>query len=118
MNERTHFFVKINISHTLFSKGLMFLWCVRDEWRDTHSERGLLLFISSSGSQGVPTLTLPCKLIGDASGWLRVPRSTAILCTLSIFFHYVHLLPLLLPLIYTGASLIDGSVKGQYITNI
>ena len=35
---------------------------------------------------------------------------------LSIFFHNVHLLPLLLPLIYSGASLIDGSVKGQYVT--
>ena len=33
MNERTHFFIKIYISHILFSKGLMFLWCVRDEWR-------------------------------------------------------------------------------------
>ena len=30
MNERTHFFIKISISHTLFS---MFLWCVRNEWR-------------------------------------------------------------------------------------
>ena len=29
-NERTHFFIKIYITHTLFS---MFLWCVRDEWR-------------------------------------------------------------------------------------
>ena len=35
---------------------------------------------------------------------------------LHIFFHNAHLLPLLLPLIYTGASLIDGSVKGQYTT--
>ena len=35
---------------------------------------------------------------------------------LPIFFHNAHWLPLLLPLIYTGASLIDGSVKGQYIT--
>ena len=33
MNERTDFFIKICISHTLFSKGLMFLWCVRDEWK-------------------------------------------------------------------------------------
>ena len=30
MNRWTHFFIKIYISHTLF---LMFLWCVRDEWR-------------------------------------------------------------------------------------
>ncbi len=33
MNERIHLFVKLYISHTLFSKGLMFLWCVRDGWR-------------------------------------------------------------------------------------
>ena len=30
MNERIHFFIKICISHALLS---MFLWCVRDEWR-------------------------------------------------------------------------------------
>ena len=33
MNEWTHFFIRIYISHTLFLKGLMFLRCVRDEWR-------------------------------------------------------------------------------------
>ena len=33
MNERTHVFIKICISYTLFSKGLMFLLCVREEWR-------------------------------------------------------------------------------------
>ena len=32
-NERTHFFIKIYISHTLFFKGLMLLWYVRDKWR-------------------------------------------------------------------------------------
>ena len=82
MNERTHFFIKICISHTLFSKGLMFLWCVRDGWRHIYSERGLLP-IFSARSQGVSTLAHPCKLVRDASGQLRVPRSTAILCTLS-----------------------------------
>ena len=60
----------------------MFLWCVRGGWRDIYSERGLLP-ISSSRNQGVPTLAPPCKLARDASGWLRVPRSTAILCPLS-----------------------------------
>ena len=82
MNEWTHFFIKIYISHTLFSKELMFLWCVRDGWRDIYSESGLLL-ISSSWSQGVPKLAPSCKLVRDASGRLRVPCSTAILCTLS-----------------------------------
>ena len=81
-NLRTHFFIKIYIPHTLLSKGLMFLWCVRDGWRDTYSERGLLP-ISSSRSQWVPTLAPLCKLVWDASGWLHVLRSTAILCTLS-----------------------------------
>ena len=33
MTNETHLFIKICFSHTLFSKELMFLWCVRDEWR-------------------------------------------------------------------------------------
>ena len=60
----------------------MLLWCVRDGWRDIYSKRGLLP-ISSSRSQGVPTLAPSCKLVRDASARLRVPCSTAILCTLS-----------------------------------
>ena len=66
----------------------MLLWCVRGGWRDIYSERGLLP-ISSSTSQGVPTLVLPCKLPSDASDRLRVPRSTAILCTPSKSDHVV-----------------------------
>ena len=61
----------------------MFLWCVRDGWRDIYSEKGLLLPISSSGSQAVPTLVPPRKLVRDATDCLCVPRSTAILYTLS-----------------------------------
>ena len=83
MNEWTHFFIKICFSHTLFLKGFMFLWCVRDEWRNIYPERGLLLPISSSRSLGVPTLASSCLLVRDASGRLRVPRSTVILCTVS-----------------------------------
>ena len=53
------------------------------------------------------------KLAGvPVTNWLNGHRQ------LPIFFHNVHLLPLLLPHIYTGASLVDGSVKGQYITII
>ena len=78
MNEWARFFIKIYISHTLFSKGLMFLWCVRD----IYSERGLLT-ISSSRSQQVSMLAPPCKLIRDTSGRLHIPCLTAILCTLS-----------------------------------
>ena len=88
MIERTHFFIKIFLP-TLLSKGLMFLWCVRDGWRDIYLERGLLLPITSSRSQGVQTLAPPCKLVRDASGRQRVPRSSAILWTLSKSDHVV-----------------------------
>ena len=56
---------------------------MRDVWRYIYSKRGLLLPISSSRSRGVLTLAPPCKLVRDASGRLRVPRSTVILSTLS-----------------------------------
>ena len=80
-NERTNTLLyKKYISHTLFLKGLMFLWCVRDGWRDILRERTTSSHIFF---QGVPTLAPPCKLVRDASGRLRVPRSIAILCTQS-----------------------------------
>ena len=66
MNERTHFFIKIYLSHFILKRVGIFVVC----------ERGLLLSISSSGSQGVP------KIVRAASNRLRVPRSTVILCTL------------------------------------
>ena len=61
----------------------MFLWSVRDGWRDLYAEKGLRLPIPSSRSQVVSTLAPPCKLVRDASDRLRVPRSTAILNTQS-----------------------------------
>ena len=60
---------------------------MRDGWRDIYTE--LLLPILSSRSRGVPTLAPPCKLVRDASGRMRVPRSNAILCTLSKFARVV-----------------------------
>ena len=80
----TLLYIYIYIYHTLILKGLIFLWCVRDGWRGVNSEWGLLFPISSSRSQGLPTLAPSCKLVRDASGRLRAPRSTVILCTLSI----------------------------------
>ena len=54
--------------------------------------------------------------VGSHSG-LPVPNWLDGHRHLPIFFHNIHLLLLLLLLlIYTGASLIDSSVKGQYIT--
>ena len=90
-NERTNTLLYKNISLTLYSrKG----WCFCGVWEmgeDIYSERGLLLLISSSKRQGVPTLEPPCKLVRDAPDWLRVPRSIAILCTLSISKRVVYI---------------------------
>ena len=47
MNERTHFFIKICISHILFS---MFLLCVRDVWRQGQTAiLTQLLFLTIAG---------------------------------------------------------------------
>ena len=80
MNERTHFFIKIYLSHFILER-VMFLVCERC------MERHILRVRTSSHiffqEPGVPTLAPPCKLVGHASDRLRVSRSTAILCTLS-----------------------------------
>ena len=138
MNERTHLF--INIYLTLYSRKD---WCFCGVWKmgwdknrllywpnfflltiarcvifknplSTSSaswlellNRGSLRAIAPSGTFSV------CKLAGlPVSNWLNCHRH------LPILFHNAHLLPLLLRLIYTGASLIDGSVKGQHITKL
>ena len=59
-NKRTDTLLYKNISHTLFSKGLMFLWCVRDGWRDIYSERALLP-ISPSESRGGANARTPLQ---------------------------------------------------------
>ena len=118
MNERAHFFLKICISHSLTS---MFLWCVRDEWRQGQTAilTQFLLTITASWlrllDQGSLRTTALSLQAGPHSG---LPVSNKLNCCrdLSIFFHNAHFFPLLFPLIYTGAFLIDGSVKGQYTT--
>ena len=83
MNERTHFFIKIYLTHFILERVDVSVVCER--WIEKHilSERGLRLPISSSRNQGVPTSAPPCKLVRDVSARLRVPRSTAVLCTQS-----------------------------------
>ena len=137
MNKQTHFFIKICISHTLFLKELMFLWCVRDEWRQGQTDKltQLLLLtiarcvifknpLSSSSASwlgllnwGLLWATAFSLQAGPHSG-LPVLNSLNSRQHLLIFFHNAHLLPLLLPLIYTGTSLIDSLAKGQYTTKV
>ena len=91
-NEWTkHFFIKT--CHTLFSKGLIFLWCVRDGWRDYIPREEFFPFLLP-GERGCQRL----HPFGsrDTSDRLRVPRSTAILClclNLTAWFSSRGLLP-------------------------
>ena len=66
-------------------------------------------------NRGSLKATTPSLQTGPYSG-LLVSSSLNCRRHLPIFFHNTHLFPLLLPLIYTGASLIEGSVKDQYTT--
>ena len=63
MNERNTSLYKY-IPHFILEKGPQFVvsWEIDG---NIYSERGLLLRISSSGSQGVPTFASPCKLVRD-----------------------------------------------------
>ena len=81
MNARTHFFIKIYLSHFILEWVDVSVVCER--WVERHIlwER-TSSSISSKRSQRVSTLAPLCKLVRDASNRLRVPRSTAILCTL------------------------------------
>ena len=119
MNESTHFFIKICISHTLFS---MFLWCVRDEWRQGQIAILTQLFLLTIAAL-LPHLgwgwltggrwgTQPsvCKLALTLSSLCPTDSTATGTCLYSFItstcfrlFTQVHLL-------------IDGSVKGQYIT--
>ena len=63
VNERTHFFIKICIPHALFSRGLMFLSCVREEWRQGQTvilTQLLLLTIAAL----LPHLGWSCSTVG------------------------------------------------------
>ena len=116
-NERTNtlLYKNIYLSHTLFSKGLMFLLCVRDEWRQgqtailTHI---LLLTVAAL----FPYLGWSCSTGGCWRSQLSVfmlaltlvllsPTNATAAGTCLYSFINVHLIPRLLPLIYTGASL-------------
>ena len=77
----------------------------------------LLLLLSQRCSIGGNWGQLPSA---GRSHWLQASSDSVLTDShchgqLHILFHNAHLCDLL-PLIYTSASLIDGSVKGQYVT--
>ena len=82
MNERTHSFIKIYLTHFILERVDVSVVCER--WVERHilRERTSSSHILFQEPEGANACT-PCKLVRDASDRLRVPRSTAILCTLS-----------------------------------
>ena len=130
----------ITLIYALLYKNISFIlyyrkgWCFWGVW-EMGGDRDRLLYWPNSFSWPqnamlssrtqlafLPHLGWGC-LTGDRSGAFLVCKLVFTLAFLSItdsmaagIFHNVHLLPLLLPFIYTCASVIDGSVKGQYIT--
>ena len=125
---------------------MIFLWCVRDWLRQGQTAlltQILLLTITCCVIFKNPLSTSSASWLGFALPGVaesHIPQSTSCpslwpSCTnwlnccrrLPIYFHNANLFPLLLPLlllllllllIYTGASLIVGSVKGQYTTKL
>ena len=79
MNE-THFFIKMYLSHSILERGTQFVVSLWDRWRDILREGTSSCPISSSWSQGMPTLAPACKPYRqrrpNASDRLRIPGST------------------------------------------
>ena len=81
MNERTHFFIKIYFSHFILERVDVSVVCERWVERYILRERTSSFHIFFQEPGGANTCTPFASR--DTSDWLRVPCSTAILCTLS-----------------------------------
>ena len=127
MNERTHFFIKIYLSHFILER-VIFLVCER--WVETrtdcyfdpkfffdHSSTSFSPWLSCStvGHRGPKALCLPLTL-NLASCLQLTPTGSNRLGHMVILLFNVHLLPLFFRLFTQVHLLIDGSVEGQYVT--
>ena len=124
-NEQTHFFIKISLT-LYFRKGDV-CWVWEMSWRQrqtvilTHCSSSpiaallshLGLGCSTGGNKGLkPSVFSWVSLQHPFSNWLESSGHLVILLS------YVHLLLLFFRLFMLVHLLIDGSVKGQYITLI
>ena len=122
MNERTHFFIKIYLSHFIL-KGWCW-WCVRDELETgtdcyfdpkfffDHSSTSFssCLGCSTVGHWGPKALCLLLAL--TPASWIQLTQT---ICALVILLFNAHLLPLFFCLFTQVHLLIDDSVEGQSI---
>ena len=129
MNERTHSFIKIYLSHFILER-VMFLVCERwagDGDRLLIWPKVLLLTIAALlphlGLVAQPWVTESpdpsvCRWLSIrhlVSNWLQLQLTQAV-CVLVIFLFDVHLILLFFRLFTQVHLLIDGSAEGQYVT--
>ena len=127
MNERTHFFIKIYLSHFILERvDVGCVWGV--SWRqgqDCYILTQVLLTIaallshlgwgcSTVGHWGPKALSLPLALTSASCPQLT-PTDSSRLWHLVILLFNVHLLPLFLHVFTQVRLLIDGPVEGQSI---
>ena len=123
MNERTHFFIKIYLSHFILER--VDVGCVWEmSWRQgqtailtPNSSSTIAALLSNFGWVAQPWATegrkpLVYKLILTQAFCLQLTQTV---CALVILLFNTHLLPLFFRLFTQVHLLIDGSVKGQYI---
>ena len=128
MNERTHFFIKIYLSHFILER-VMFLVCERwvgDGDRLLFWSKVLLsiaALLSHLGWVAQPWVTegpkpSVCRWLSIRHlvfNWLQLQLTQAV-CVLVIFLFIVHLLQLFFRLFTQVHLLIDCSVESQYVT--
>ena len=131
MNERTHFFIKIYLSHFILERvdvGCMWEVSWRRGQTATYWPQVLLTIaalLSHSGWAAQSWITegpkpSVCRWLSIrhlVSNWLQLQLTQAV-CVLVIFLFDVHLLPLFFRLFTQVHLLIDGSVEGQYVTQL
>ena len=118
-NEQTNTLLYKNISLTLYSQKAWCWLCVRDELEtgtDCYIDPAVLLShlgvgYSTVGHWGPKALCLLLAL--NLASCLQLTQAV---CALVIFLFNAHLLPLFFRLFTQVYLLIDGSVKGQYVT--
>ena len=125
--ERTNTLLYKNISHALFLKGLMLVVCVRwvgDGDRLLHIDPSSSDHFSPSFSSWLGLLNCrslraqsPLSATGSQFSILS-PTDSNCLGHLVIYLSHAHLLPLFFCLFTQVYLLIDGSVEGQYVTDM
>ena len=122
MNERTHFFTKIDLSHFILER-VMFHVCER--WVETSTDSNIdpVVLLSHLGWVAQPWVTegpepsvyrwLSIRHL--VSNWLHLQLTQAV-SVLVIFLFDTHLLPLFFRLFTQVHLLIDSSVEDQYVT--